>query len=574
MIEDADVVVAGSGAGGLVAALRAHDLGLKVRIVEKAHFYGGTSATSGGVMWIPGHGLDGLADSPEQALTYLKHVTRGQVGEARLRAFVDGGPRMLAFLRGMGFSLRSVKGFPDYFPDAPGSVPGRSVFLADFDARELGPDFLRMREPLFQSMLFGRYSLDMRQFGALVVRPPGWPLVVARLILKYWLDLPQRLRSRRDRRTTRGAALIGTLMREVIRRKIPLHLNTALQELVVEDGRVTGAVVEREGRRETLLARHGVILAAGGFEHNQAFRDAHLPVKTATRWSLTPAGGNTGDALSAATAIGADTEFMDCMWWAPVMQLPWDGLNRDVAHSMTNDQKHPHSIMVNQRGVRFVNESCSYDQFGIAMVEDQKRGGGNVPCWLVFDANYRERYVCGGLMPNILTPDSRVPAHWWDQYIYRAGTIAELAGKIGVPAVDLNATVETFNRDAARGVDTAFGRGSDAYDRHWGDQKVKPNPCLAPIDKAPFYAVRIDLGDLGCKGGVKADANGQVVHRDGRPIPGLYAVGNASGSAFGDCYPGGGGTIGPAATFGFIAAEHVAAQVNRKSEADRLARAG
>jgi 3-oxosteroid 1-dehydrogenase len=570
MIEDADVVVAGSGAGGLVAALRAHDLGLKVRVVEKAHFYGGTSATSGGVMWIPNHGLDGLADSAELALTYLKDVTRGRVGDDRLRAFVEGGPRMIAFLREIGLSLSTVKGFPDYFPDAPGAVPGRSVFVAEFDAGELGPDFLRMREPLHQSMLFGRYSLDMRQLGALVVRPAGWQFVALRLILKYWLDFPQRLRSPRDRRTTRGAALIGALAREVIRRNIPLHLSTALQELVVEDGRVTGVVVEREGRRQTLMARHGVILAAGGFEHNQAMRDAHLPVKTATRWSLTPAGANTGDALLAATAIDADTEFMDCMWWAPVMQLPWDGLNRDVAHSMTNDQKHPHSIMVNQRGVRFVNESCSYDQFGIAMVEDQQRDGANVPCWLIFDANFREKYVCGGLMPNILMPDAKVPKHWWDQYVYRAETVAELARKIGVPSEGLSATIENFNRDAIRGVDTQFGRGRDAYDRHWGDQRIKPNPCLAPIDRAPFYAVRIDLGDLGCKGGLKADANGQVVHRDGRPIPGLYAVGNASGSAFGDCYPGGGGTLGPAATFGFIAAGHIAASVNWRGDA-RLA---
>jgi 3-oxosteroid 1-dehydrogenase len=193
------------------------------------------------------------------------------------------------------------------------------------------------------------------------------------------------------------------------------------------------------------------------------------------------------------------------------------------------------------------------------MVADQQRTGANVPCWLIFDGNYREKYLCGGILPNLVMPDRKIPQRWWDHYIYRAATVSELAAKIAVPVEDLVNTVQLFNADAAKGVDSLFGRGQNAYDQHRGDRRVKPNPCLAPIEKAPFYAVRISLGDLGCKGGLKANHNGQVLSQDGQPIPGLYAVGNASGCAFGNAYPGPGGTLGPAMTFAFIAANHIAA---------------
>jgi 3-oxosteroid 1-dehydrogenase len=561
MLEEVDIVVVGSGAAGMVAAARATSLGLRTVVVEKAHFYGGTSATSGGVMWIPNHGLDDHVDSPELAMTYLREVTGGTVREDRLRAFVDNAKRMAAYLGELGIHCQVVKGFPDYFPNASGAVPGRSIFVPELDGGTLGSDYFVMREPFFQALLFRRYSLDMKETAALVGRKSGWQLVTLKLFFKYWLDIRQRAKSRRDRRALRGGALVGSLRRALQRKNVPLYQNTALQEILMEQQRVTGVVVNSDGRARTIKARRGVILAAGGFEHNQSIRDANLPVKTSTRWSLTPAGENTGDALVAGMAVGADTEFMECMWWAPVMRLPWEGMNADVPYSMTNDQRHPNSIMVNRNGERFVNENCSYDQFGIAMVADQQRTGANVPCWLIFDANFREKYICGGIMPNILMPDRKVPRHWWDQYIYRAGTISELATKICVPAAQLEVTVRQFNGDAAKGADTLFGRGGNDYDRHWGDPRVKPNPCLGPIDKAPFYAVRIDLGDLGTKGGLKANANGQVVNREGHPIPGLYAVGNSSGCAFGNAYPGAGGTLGPAVTFAFIAANHLAGAV-------------
>ncbi len=558
-LEETDVVVVGSGAAGLLAAARASDHGLRVIIIEKAHSYGGTSATSGGGMWVPGHGLDGHVDSVDQAMTYLRHVTAGNVPEERLQAFVDNGPRMITYMREIGIRCWTPKGLPDYFPDLPGAHPGRAVFIEEFDGSVLGSDYFLMREPFFQSLLFGRYSLDMKEAAALVNRPFGWQLIALKLILRYWFDFGQRARSKRDRRALRGGALVGSLRKVLLNRGIPLYLNTALQELVVEGQRATGVVTYSDGRTRTIKARRGVIIASGGFEHSQTLRDAYLPVKTDCRWSLTPPGANTGDALAAGTAIGAATEFMDCMWWAPVMHLSSE-TNVEVPYSMTNDQCHPHSIMVNRNGDRFANESCSYDQFGIAMVADHQRTGANLPCWLIFDRNCRERYMCGGILPNIVMPDRRIPHRWWDHYVYRAGAIGELAAKIGVPAARLENTVQLFNSDAAKGVDSLFGRGLNAYDRHRGDRRVKPNPCLAPIDRAPFYAVRVNLGDLGCKGGLKANHKGQVMNREGRPMPGLYAVGNASGCAFGNAYPGPGGTLGPAMTFAFIAADHIAAE--------------
>lgn len=559
MIEEVDVVVVGSGAAGLLAAIRAHDLGLGAVVVEKAHFFGGTSATSGGGIWIPNHGLDGLQDSAEQAMTYLRSVTEGKAREDRLQAFVDNGGPMVAFLREMGLNCISFPGMPDYFPDAPGSVPGRCFFVQEFDGSKLGSEYLRMRDPFFQATLFGRYSTNARETNVFTARKFGWQLTALKIFAKYWADIGLRLKTPRDRRATRGAGLVASLREQMLRRDIPILLNTPLRALETDGGRVTGVVVGRDETLQTIKARRGVIIAAGGFEHNQAIRDASLPVRTNARSSLSPAGANTGDALVAATAIGAATEFMECMWWAPVLHLPLPGRNFEIPYSMTNDQRHPNSIMINRLGDRFVNENCSYDQFGIAMVEDQKKTGANAPCWMIFDAAFREKYFCGGIMPNFMMPDRKIPKPWWDHYLYRAGTIGELAAKIGIAPDRLERNVARFNAGCAAGEDTQFGRGRNDYDRHWGDPQVKPNPCLGPIDKAPFYAVRIDLGDLGSKGGLKADAKGRVLDGSDTPIVGLYAVGNASGCVFGDCYPGGGGTLAPAITFGFIAANHIAA---------------
>jgi 3-oxosteroid 1-dehydrogenase len=549
------VIVVGSGGAGLLAALRATDLGLSVIVVEKSHRYGGTTATSGGGLWIPNHGLQGHMDSDEQAMTYLAAVTQGADRE-RLRAYVENGRQMVSYLADIGVQFEAVPDLPDYFSNAPGAVAGRALFPAEIDGGTLGDDYLAMRELACAFKLSNRYALDLAQSFALAARPFGWQWVAAKMVMRYWVDIPWRMQTRRDRRATMGVALIAGLRRELNRRGVPVLLNRGLEQLDAAGGRVVGV---RLTTNLHLRTNHAVLLAAGGFEQSQAMRDRWMAVPTDTKWSLTPPGANTGDAIRAGEAIGAATEFMGCAWWAPSMQLPArDVPNVDVTHQMFFDHRHPNSVCVNRLGFRFVNESCSYDRFGMAMIEDHRKTGANVPCWMVFDAAYRAKYTCGGIMPTSVMPDRRVPSDWWDNYLYRADTIGELAKKLDIDAVRLASVIAEMNGYAATGVDPQFGRGGMVYDRYFGDARVRPNPCLGPIDKPPFYAIRIDLGDLGTKGGLKADQHARVLDLHGEPIPGLYAAGNSSGSVFGDCYPGAGGTLGPALTFAYIAANDIA----------------
>jgi 3-oxosteroid 1-dehydrogenase len=555
-----DVVVVGSGGAGMLAALRAADLGLSVVVVEKSHRYGGTTATSGGALWIPNHGLGGHLDSDERAAAYLAAVAQGADAQ-RLRAYIENGPRLVSFLSGAGVRFHAIADLPDYFSSAPGAVAGRALFPEEIDGGSLGLDYFTMREPACAFTLLNRYSLNLAESFALAARPPGWQWVAAKMFLRYWLDIPWRLKTRRDRRATMGAALIAGLRRELNRRGVQVLLNTGLEKLEVTDGRVVGIHVNSSRRLSYLRADRAVILAAGGFEQNQTMRDRWMAVSTSAAWSLTPRGANAGDAILAAEAIGAATEFMGCAWWAPSMQLPAPGVpNVDVAHQMFFDHRHPNSVCVNRLGTRFVNESGSYDRFGIAMIDDHLKTGANVPCWMIFDSTYRARYACGGIMPASAMPDRSIPSDWWDNYIYRADDIAGLAEKIGIDAARLAAVVGEMNGYAATGIDPQFGRGANVYDRYFGDARVGPNPCMGPIDNPPYYAIQIDLGDLGTKGGLKADEHARVLDRGGDPIPGLYAAGNSSGSAFGDCYPGAGGTLGPALIFGYIAANHIAAE--------------
>ncbi len=558
-----DVIVIGSGAGGLLAALRAAANGLSTIVFEKTGYYGGTTATSGGAIWVPCHGLDGHEDSREQALAYLQHVTAGEAHADRIAAYLDRAPAMIAFLQQCGIACDMLAGYPDYYTEAPGALVGRALVPREIDGMDLGEDFADLRPPFGAFMLLDRYSLDLEQAFALSARLPGWRRVAAAMMLRYWLDLPWRLKSRRDRRATMGNALIGAMRRELKRLGVPVVLNSALGRILREDGRVTGVELSGSGAQGRFEARKGVILAAGGFEQSQTLRDENLPVATDHHWSLTPPGANTGDALIAASAIGAAREFMDYCWWAPSTQLPSaDNPQVLVTHQMFFDHRHPHSLVVNGLGERFVNESCSYDDFGKAMIADHVKSGANLPCWMIFDATYRERYGCGGILPGSVMPDSRVPQSWWNGFFYKAATLDELASRISIPAGTLASSVADINRFAGAGRDTDFARGESAYDRFFGDQSVQPNPSLGPVDQPPYYAIRIQLGDLGTKGGIKVDANAQVIDTAGRPVGGLYAVGNCAASPFANCYPGSGGTIGPAMAFGMIAADHVAQQTS------------
>jgi 3-oxosteroid 1-dehydrogenase len=563
-----DVVVVGSGSAGMMAALRAADLGLSTLVIEKASKFGGTSATSGGGIWIPNHGLGGIRDSREMVIHYLNQVLEPTVRRDRLESFIDSAPEVLRYLKGFGVEFYAVPSYPDYFPSTDGALSGRILLTKEIDGGELGDGVHTMREQFPRFKLFNRYAFDIDQGFALSTRSRGWQWVLIKMIARYWSDFAWRRKTPRDRRLTMGGALIGSLYRALMKLKVEVRLDTGLVTLIRDGKRLTGVEVSRFGKKSIIQARHGVVIAAGGFEWNQTLRDQYFEFGGTTRWSSTPEEGNKGDALIAAQAIGATTEHMAHAWWAPTMTMPIPGVsNMASTHQTIFDVGRPHSVCINRKGVRFVNEACSYDQFGLAMIADHRKGSTNLPCWLVFDKSHRSKYTCGGFLPTAIMPDGKIPRDWWNHYIFKGDSINELAAKIGIDPATLSNTVEKMNGYARTGVDLEFGRGSDDYDKYFGDPAVKPNASLGSIVTAPFYAVPINLGDLGTKGGLKADANACVLDEQGQRIEGLYAAGNAAGSPFGNCYPGSGATIGPALVFGYLAASDIASRAAKSSTA-------
>jgi len=557
MTENYDVVVVGSGGAGCIAALRAHDLGFKVLIIEKAHKYGGTTATSGGVLWLPNNGMPGSGDSREESLKYLNAVAKGQVRQERLEAYVDNTAEMLRYLKSIGVEYENMP-WPDYFPEAPGSRIDRCVVFPKFDGRRLGNDYVMMREQFTRFKLLNRYAMDFSEMNTISSRARGYIFTVLKVIARYWLDFQARMLSRRDRWLSLGAAVIGALREKILARGIEIRLSTKVDKLIYENDRVVGVQINRFGKTSLINAKHGVINCAGGFEWSQPLRNRFMTIPGSTRWSSTPEDANSGEVLEAGLAIGANTEFMETGQWVPTMFMPIKGVsNFEEIHQAVFDVGRPHGVCVNRNGHRFVNESCAYDRFGNAMMDDQLKTGANTPCWLVFDAQFRQKFTAGGFMPTAIMPDSRIPPDWWDHYLFKAGTIAELARKIDVDPATLEDTVARMNDYARTGIDPEYGRGSDIYDKAFGDMTVRPNPCLGPITQAPYYAISVNLGDLGTKGGMKADARARVLDTTDRPIHGLYAAGNAAGTPFGNCYPGAGGTIGPGVVFGYVAANDI-----------------
>lgn len=554
-----DVVIVGSGSGALVAALRAADLGLRPIVLEKEMRYGGTSAFSGGFVWIPDHGLvENRDDSREKALTYLRSVCT-QADESRITAYVDTAPQMLRYLMERGVCFSPFEAYPDYFPEAPGACPGRGVMATPFDGKQLGQHFFTLRQQPNHFKLFDRYSVDPLEGGQLAARGPGWTKTFARILWRYWSDLGWRLRTAQDSRLTMGNALIGRLRRGLIQSGVDVRLGYSVDRLIQEGGRVVGVEAVHLGRRKRIISRGGVIIAAGGFEQNQEMRSRYFEFPTDTKNSASPRGGNTGAVLRAAMEIGADTDLLDEAWWSPTLVMPVQkAANVEVTNTLTFDYSRPHSLCVNRNGVRFVNEGVSYDEFGQAMRADARATSANIPCWFIFDQQFRCKFSFGEFRSSVIFPDRRVPEAWWDTYFFRAETIEQLAAKIEVPAAALSATVARMNEFAATGVDRDFGRGESAYDRFAGDPKIQPNPSLGTIDKAPFYAAAIQLGDLGTKGGLKVDQFARVLSRSNGVISGLYAIGNASASVFGNKYPGAGATLGPSMVFGYIASNHIA----------------
>ena len=554
-----DVLVVGAGAGAMVAAITACDRGLKTVAIEKGASYGGSSAMSGGGLWIPNNHLmrsAGFDDTPEEAMAYLKATTRGLVSDDRLLAYVKMAPEMLKYLCGhTRVRVDLLPEYPDYYPGLPGyHAGGRCVEPCRFRGKDLGEEeFLHLRESAIQSLIAARIFMTIKEARTLFCRGPGWIALTTSLMGRYWLDLPWRFKSKRDRSFTMGNALAAMLRRSMMDRGIPLWLNTPARELVVEGGRVVGVVAERNGGRLRIRAARGVILGAGGFESNQAMREKYLPNPTRAEWTCANP-DNTGDLIAQGIGIGAGVDLMDDAWWGPTTVVPGE----DRARMLVIEKSLPGSILVNKRGERYVNEALPYVDVINTMYEKNTPEAPSVPSYLIFDATFRYKYPCGPFLQGSTQPDWVLPKRLKQEYLKKTDTIEGLAAMFGVDAAGLKATIAKVNQYARTGVDLDFHRGDTVFDRYYGDAKVQPNPCLAPIEKPPFYGMEAFPGELGTKGGLKTNANAQVLAETGAVIPGLYAIGNCSASVMGRTYPGPGSTLGPAATFGYVAALHAA----------------
>ena len=551
-----DWLVIGSGAGAMTTGIVAHDRGARVLLLEKSDRYGGSSAMSGGSLWIPANHLmadAGIPDSRDEALAYLREITAGQVPEAKLERYVDESPRALRFLcERTHLRMLSLPAYADYYPRAKGSKPGgRSLDPMTFDARSLGDDLLSMRDQNPQMLVMGRVFMTIPESRMMLTRARGWIGLMFRLMLRYVFDLPWRFKSKRDRFLAMGNSLVGMLRQSMLERGIPLWLETPARELVAEGGRVVGAVVEQGGRTLRIRAERGVVLAAGGFEGNQAMREKYLPNPTRVEWSCANK-QNTGDAIEMARALGAALDFMDDGWWGPVTVVPGE----PNARMLVIEKSLPGSVMVNRAGRRFVNEAAPYVDVVNAQYADHSDAAPCIPCYLIFDARFRRSYPVGPLLPGAQQPDAFLPRALRDGYVKKDATIAGLARQLGVDAAGLEATIARMNEYAKSGRDLEFGRGDTVFDRYYGDEKVTPNPCLAPISEPPFYGLEAFPGELGTKGGLRTDADARVLKESGEEIPGLYAIGNCSSPVMGRTYAGAGATLGPATTFGYVAACH------------------
>ncbi len=555
MIESVDLLVIGSGAGAMTAALRAAHAGLSVLIVEKSSKYGGTSATSGGGLWIPCNHLMssvGIDDSREKALTYLRELCGNDVTPENIEAFIDNAPKMLQWLeKNSHVRYMAMEHYADYYQELEGAAPGgRSIDPLPYSAKALGDDFLNLQDNHVQTKVMGMMGYTNIEGAILLSKSPGWFKLVLKLAFEYFADIPGRLKSRKSRRLTMGNALIGRLRRSLMDKNVPLWLNSPAKKILVENGKVSGALIERNNQLVKVNAK-ATILGSGGFEHNQALREKYLPKPTNANWSsASPA--NTGDMLLAGLEIGAATHLMDEAWWGPSITLPGE----DCSRQLFTERSMPGSIMVNRAGKRFFNESVAYTTAVQAMQKE-----GNTPAYVIFDSRYKREYPFGPLLPDTMHLNWMQPPRF-KQILTKARDIEELASTIGIDKSGLRKTVDRFNQFAANGKDEDFHRGENAYDLLYGDVRISPNPCLAPIEEGPFYAMEVYPGDIGTKGGLLTNDKAQVLNTEGAPITGLYAIGNTAASVTGRYYPGAGATLGPAMTFGFVAAEHAASEMS------------
>ena len=533
-----DVVVLGSGAGALTAAATAARAGKSVVVLEKASLLGGTSAVSGGMLWIAAnhHAREaGFEDSTDTALDYVRAVSRGRGREELLAAAVTHGDTMLSFVeRELGVRFLYLDNFPDYRQDLPGSVDG---------GRTIEPQLANIVELLGDLgehvRSDGRAPFTMQEYenwGAFTRFP--------------WDELGARAESGL---VAKGRALVAMLLAAAVREGAHVAVEARGERLLRDDGpahdagRVTGVVL---ATGEEVAAREAVVIGTGGFEWDRSLADSMLASRLYTMCSPPT---NEGDGLRMAQRIGAQTRGTREAWWAP-MSITGDTRDgKPIGTLLRFERQGPGSIMVNRHGKRFANESQNYNDLARCLQswDSPNNTTLNTPAYVVFDEAYLERY-------GILSHRAGEPT---PQYLAEGATLAELAGTIGVPAGNLVATVERFNAFARKGEDPDFHRGETAYDRYWGDGgNTWPNPSLAPLERGPFYAMEVVNGAFGTNGGIATDGSARVLDVDGAPIPGLYAVGNATESAYAAGYPGAGATLGPLMTMGYLAGRTIAGQ--------------
>lgn len=543
--ETYDFVIVGSGGSAVAAALVMKEAGKRALIIEKREFFGGSSALSGGVMWIPCNSLGreaGVQDTPEMAKAYLDACagpeSKGS-SAARRAAFLDQAPKAIDFLRSKGMQLVHGEGYSDYHEtEYPGGVArSRSVMPKIFDLDELGDkaswidwtgEFpAMMTHETFHLTRFGR-DWKSREIMLRV----GWRMLQNKLLRRKLVGT--------------GYSLQGRLLQIALKEKLDIWIDSPVTHLTSENGRVTGVVARREGKDVRVTARDGVLINAGGFARSAEMRKAWLEQPDSAEWTVSNK-GDTGEVLQMAMDLGADVENMHMVWWVPGTFPPEGGTAIHVG-----EHARPHAIVVDSQGQRFVNEGTSYVEIGLAYYRHHKQ----VPCipaWVIMDSRHRKYYSFH------LAPPGKTPQHWLDSgFMKKADSVADLAGQCGLPADKLQATIERFNGFARAGVDGDFGRGGSAYARYIADPSSKPNAALGTLEQPPYYAVQLWPRDVGTCGGLVTDEHARVLDKASAVIPGLYATGNSTSSVNGPSYPGAGASIGASLTFGYAAARHAA----------------
>ncbi len=551
---DCDVLVVGTGASGMAAAVTAAAQGLKVLVVEKEPRFGGTTARSGGWLWIPGTRLateQGIQEVPGAARAYLQHEATTHFDAARVDAFIENGPKAIEFFTKktcVQFDMPPV--FPDYHAEAPGGAQGgRSMVARPFDGRQLGERIKHLAPPLPELTVFGMMLGSgkeiwhfMRAFCSLESF-----VYVSKRLSRHFLDV---LRHGRGMTLTNGNALAGRLAKAAMDHDIPVWLNAPVTCLIVEGDRVAGALLTRDGQPTRVNARVGVVLACGGFPHDVARRKALFPHAPTGTEHFTPSPtGNTGDGLTLAEAVGGhvDPTIPNAAAWVPTsVTVRPDGSSGVMPHFI--DRAKPGVIAVTRHGKRFTNEANSYHDFVQALVA-ATQGDKEIFSWEICDHATLRQYGMGCVAPFPLP----IGRHLRTGYLKRGNTVEELAREIGVDPETLKATIAGFNQHARIGNDPDFGRGSKAYNRYQGDAQNLPNPCVRAIETGPFYAIKMVIGDIGTFAGLAVDEHTRVLDANRQPVRGLHAVGNDAASIMGGNYPGAGITLGPALTFGYVA---------------------